>query len=364
MFRFRRHRDDETIIEEGEEGSAASPEPEVPSTHGEITPPDARGSDEREEIDEGPDAVGSLGDAIDDLADAVAGPTIRGRLGRKIGAPFRSLRRRGRIDDALLAELEDALLIADVGLPTTTRLLDGLRGLARSNEYDDPIGALRDLAVAIFDGDDRELHVSDAPSVWLFVGVNGAGKTTTIGKLARREALAGRGVVIAAGDTFRAAAVEQLSIWADRANVAIVEGGEGADPAAVIFDAKQHASARRADLVLADTAGRLHTKANLMAELEKVRRIADRAPGQVTEVLLVLDATTGQNGLSQARQFTESVGVTGIVLTKLDGSAKGGVVLAIRSELGVPIKLVGLGEGPDDLVAFDPEEFVNALLGE
>lgn len=192
--------------------------------------------------------------------------------------------------------------------------------------------------------------------------MNGAGKTTTIGKLARREALAGRGVVIAAGDTFRAAAVEQLEVWAGRAGVAIVGGGEGADPASVVFDAKEHAAARGAELVLADTAGRLHTKANLMAELEKVRRVADRAPGRVSEVLLVLDATTGQNGLAQARQFTESVGVTGIVLTKLDGSAKGGIVLAIRSELGVPIKLVGLGEGPDDLVPFDAEEFVSALL--
>jgi fused signal recognition particle receptor len=295
--------------------------------------------------------------------DTTAGPTLRGRIGRSVGAPFRSLRRRGRIDDAALVDLEEALLIADVGLPTTTRLLEGLREVARLGESTDPVDALRSIAVSLFDGDDGTLHVGEPPSVWLFVGVNGAGKTTTIGKIAQRESSGGRRVVVAAGDTFRAAAVEQLEVWADRADVTMIDGGEGADPASVVFDAKQHASARGADLVLADTAGRLHTKANLMAELEKVRRVADRPPGKVTEVLLVIDATTGQNGLAQARQFTESVGVTGIVLTKLDGSAKGGIVLAIRAELGIPIKLVGVGEGLDDLIPFDPEEFVSALLG-
>jgi fused signal recognition particle receptor len=289
-------------------------------------------------------------------------PGIRNRLGRTIGAPFRGLRRRGKIDEELLAELEDALLIADVGLPTTMRLIAGLREMASSKDAPEPLEAIRQIAVSFFEGDDTSLHIGEPPSVWLFVGVNGVGKTTTIGKLARREALAGRSVVAAAGDTFRAAAVEQLEIWADRADVEIVTGSEGADPASVVYDAIQHAAARGADLVLADTAGRLHTKANLMAELEKVRRIAERPPGHVAEVLLVIDATTGQNGLAQARQFTESVGVTGIVLTKLDGSAKGGVVLAIRSELGIPIKLIGLGEGADDLVEFDAEEFVSALL--
>jgi fused signal recognition particle receptor len=193
--------------------------------------------------------------------------------------------------------------------------------------------------------------------------VNGVGKTTTIGKLALREAQAGRTVMLAAGDTFRAAAGEQLETWAERAGARIVKGADGADPSSVIFDAVQSAASRGVGLVLADTAGRLHTKVNLMDELRKVRRVAERPPGQLTEVLLVLDATTGQNGVVQARQFTEAVGVTGIVLTKLDGTAKGGVVLAIRSELGLPIKLVGVGEGVADLVAFDPAEFVEALFG-
>jgi fused signal recognition particle receptor len=197
----------------------------------------------------------------------------------------------------------------------------------------------------------------------LFVGVNGVGKTTTIGKVAARETAEGRSVVLAAGDTFRAAAGEQLETWAERSGASLIRGAEGADPSSVIFDAVAHAAARSVDLVLADTAGRLHTKVNLMEELRKVRRIAERPPGRLTEVLLVLDATTGQNGLVQAKQFTEAVGVTGIVLTKLDGTAKGGVVLAIRSELGLPIKLVGLGETAADLVEFDPEEFVTALFG-
>jgi fused signal recognition particle receptor len=196
----------------------------------------------------------------------------------------------------------------------------------------------------------------------LFVGVNGVGKTTTIGKLAKREADAGNRVVMAAGDTFRAAAAEQLTTWAERSGAEIVRGTPGADPSSVVFDAVASATARGADLVLADTAGRLHTKTNLMEELRKVRRVAEKGAGVVTETLLVLDATTGQNGLAQARQFTEAVDVTGVVLTKLDGSAKGGIVVAIQQELGIPVKLVGLGEGIEDLVVFDPDEFVEALF--
>ena len=198
--------------------------------------------------------------------------------------------------------------------------------------------------------------------MWLFVGVNGVGKTTTIGKVGKRMIADGRKVVMAAGDTFRAAAAEQLTTWAERAGADLVRGAEGADPSSIIFDAIESAAARGADLVLADTAGRLHTKRNLMEELSKVRRVADKDPGHVTEVLLVIDATTGQNGLVQARQFTEAVDVTGVVLTKLDGSAKGGIVFAIQSELGIPVKLVGLGETADDLVDFDPDEFVDALF--
>jgi fused signal recognition particle receptor len=198
--------------------------------------------------------------------------------------------------------------------------------------------------------------------VWLFVGVNGVGKTTTIGKLAKRETEAGWTVVLAAGDTFRAAAAEQLETWATRAGAQFVRGAEGADPSSVVYDGIEAAAARGADLVLADTAGRLHNKSNLMDELRKVRRVADKDPGHVTEVLLVLDATTGQNGLTQAREFTAAVELTGVVLTKLDGSAKGGIVLAIQSQLGIPVKLVGVGETADDLIEFDPQQFVDALF--
>ena len=221
----------------------------------------------------------------------------------------------------------------------------------------------REELVSRLEGE-RELHRAAAgtTTVWLFVGVNGVGKTTTIGKVAMREESEGRRVVLAAGDTFRAAAADQLELWAERAGAGFVRGNEGGDPGAVVFDAVQHANARQIPLVLADTAGRLHNKVNLMEELKKVRRVADRPPASVTEVLLVLDATTGQNGLVQARTFTEAVAVTGIVLTKLDGTAKGGIAVAITSELGIPIKLVGLGEGPEDLVPFDAREFVDALL--
>ncbi len=212
-------------------------------------------------------------------------------------------------------------------------------------------------------GADRSLSLQpDTTNVWLFVGVNGVGKTTTIGKVGRRLTDDGQEVLMAAGDTFRAAAAEQLETWAERCGAELVRGAEGGDPSSVVFDGVQAASAREIPIVLADTAGRLHTKTNLMEELSKVRRVADKDPGDVTEVLLVLDATTGQNGLVQAQQFTEAVDVTGVVLTKLDGSAKGGIVLAIESELGIPVKLVGLGESADDLIDFEPDEFVDALF--
>ena len=258
------------------------------------------------------------------------------------------------------------MILADVGIGTTEELLDDLKERARREglgSSDQLVGALREELVSRLDGE-RELHLGDTDrtSVWLFVGVNGVGKTTTIGKVAMKEEGDGRKVVMAAGDTFRAAAAEQLGLWAERVGAGFIRGDEGGDPGAVVFDAVQHANARGVPLVLADTAGRLHTKVNLMEELKKVRRVADRPPGMVTEVLLVIDATTGQNGLVQARQFTDAVGVTGVVLTKLDGTAKGGIAVAIASELGIPIKLVGLGEGPEDLVPFDAQEFVDALL--
>ena len=212
---------------------------------------------------------------------------------------------------------------------------------------------------AVYRGDTEP---EPTPDVWLFVGVNGVGKTTTIGKLAHRESNDGKKLVLAAGDTFRAAAAEQLTMWAERSGVDIVRGAEGADPSSVVFDAVERAGARNADIVMADTAGRLQTKTNLMEELAKVRRVAEKGVGTVTETLLVIDATTGQNGMSQAQQFADTADITGVVLTKLDGSAKGGIVIAIHSELGVPVKLVGLGEGINDLVDFDATEFVDALF--
>jgi fused signal recognition particle receptor len=277
--------------------------------------------------------------------------------------------RAGRIDAATWDSLEEALIRADVGVSTTTALLQELRDKVDANEIKDGdalLDALRHSLRALLEGagsralrfDGREGH----PDVWLFVGVNGVGKTTTIGKLARHQSAEGRSVLLAAGDTFRAAAADQLALWAERTGAEIVRGAEGSDPSAIVYDAVQRAAARGNDVVLADTAGRLHTKVNLVEELKKIRRVADRDPGNVTEVLLVLDATTGQNGLAQARQFADAVDVTGIVLTKLDGTAKGGIVIAVQRELFVPVKLVGLGEGPDDLVDFDPDEFVDALL--
>jgi fused signal recognition particle receptor len=296
-------------------------------------------------------------------------PTFRDRLGKArsvFAGAFGSVRSRSTIDQDSWDDLEEALLRADVGVGATMDLLDTMRARVQNESITDPEALLDGLKRELIDrlaGYDRALRRAvTSPSVWLFVGVNGVGKTTTIGKLANREVAAGHQVVLGAGDTFRAAAAEQLTLWAERSGASIIRGNEGGDPSAVIFDAIEHAAARGVDLVMADTAGRLHNKVNLMDELRKVRRVADKGAGTVTEVLLVLDATTGQNGLTQARQFTEAVEVTGVVLTKLDGSAKGGIVLAIQQELGIPVKLVGLGEGIDDLIEFDPVEFVEALF--
>jgi len=290
----------------------------------------------------------------------LAKATFRDRLAGVLGGL------RGRsIDEDAWEELEEALILADVGVPTTMAILDRVRDRAKeekAKDFDDALALLRNEMEIELGDTDISLAVEGEPAIWMFVGVNGVGKTTTIGKLAKREADAGRTLVLAAGDTFRAAAAEQLETWAERSDAGFVRGAEGADPGSVVFDAVEHAAAINADLVLADTAGRLHNKTNLMEELRKVRRVAEKAKGQVSEVLLVIDATTGQNGLVQAKQFTEAVEVTGIVLTKLDGSAKGGIVLAIQKELGIPVKLVGLGEGIDDLVEFDAHEFVDALF--
>ncbi len=297
-------------------------------------------------------------------------PRFRDRLGKAraaLSGAMGSIAGRSKIDAETWDELEEALILADVGVGSTQELLDHLRarvkadGLSNGEEL---LGALKAEMADRLSGFDRDLKLSSesGPSVWLFVGVNGVGKTTTIGKVGVREVREGRTVLMAAGDTFRAAAAEQLGMWAERAGAEFVRGNEGGDPSAVIFDGVEAASARNIELVLADTAGRLHNNVNLMEELSKVRRVADKGAGNVTEVLLVIDATTGQNGLVQAKQFTDAVELTGVVLTKLDGSAKGGIVIAIHDQLGIPVKLVGLGEGAEDLVSFDAHEFVEALF--
>jgi fused signal recognition particle receptor len=297
-----------------------------------------------------------------------AKPRLRDRLfrARNLFSDYvASVLSRSKIDQDTWDELEEALIRADVGVGQAAMLLDAVRDRVKIEAISEPqqlLDVLKQEMKARLVADRTLQFVPDQPNVWLFVGVNGVGKTTTIGKLGKQQRAEGRSVVMAAGDTFRAAAAEQLTLWAERVGAEIVRGNEGGDPSSVIFDAVQRAGARGYDLVLADTAGRLHTKTNLMEELRKVRRVADKEPGKVTEVLLVLDATTGQNGLQQARQFTEAVEVTGVVLTKLDGSAKGGIVYAIQAELGIPVKLVGVGETADDLVVFDENEFVDALF--
>lgn len=297
---------------------------------------------------------------------------LRDRLGRTASVFSGSLGgivQRSGITAETWDELEATLLRADVGVSVTRSILDELHQRVDSRVIRDGRGLVDELRKELSSklaSTDRELHFENLPSgkinVWLLVGVNGVGKTTTAGKLAAQQSAAGRRVLLAAGDTFRAAAAEQLETWASRTDSDVVRGSEGGDPSSVVFDAIQRGGSRGYDLVIADTAGRLHTKSNLMEELRKVRRVADREPGSVSEVLLVVDATTGQNGLVQAQQFAEAAGVTGVVLTKLDGSAKGGIVFAIESELGLPVKFVGIGEGIDDLVQFDREEFVSALF--
>ena len=270
------------------------------------------------------------------------------------------------LDDAFYEELEEALILADVGVETASDAVQQLRKrvyqklLTRADEVKE---ALRDILAEKLDVGETALDLSTQPSVILVIGVNGVGKTTTIGKLAKRLKAEGRKVLLCAGDTFRAAAADQLEIWAERAGVDIVRQHEGADPGAVLFDALQAAKARGSDVVICDTAGRLHNKQNLMNELAKLRKIIDReVPDAAKETLLVLDATTGQNGLIQARTFKETAGLTGIVLTKMDGTAKGGIVIAIAQELQTPVKFVGVGEGADDLRPFDARAFLQELF--
>ena len=270
-------------------------------------------------------------------------------------------------NEEFFEDLEETLILSDLGAQTSANIVDKLRELTKQNGLttgEEIKAALADILTELLDVGDRRLLINTKPSVILVIGVNGVGKTTTIGKMAKRLADDGKKVLVCAGDTFRAAAGEQLSIWAQRAGVDIVRREEGADPASVIYDGINAAKARGVDVVICDTAGRLHNKSNLMNELNKISRIIDRElPGADRETLLVLDATTGQNGLIQAKQFKESADISGIVLTKLDGTAKGGIVYTISSELCIPVKLIGVGEKAEDLIDFNSREFSEAVLG-
>ena len=270
-----------------------------------------------------------------------------------------------KIDEDFFDELEESLIMADVGAVTSARICENLRKKVKEEGLSDPAavkGALKEIIAQMLAGDEA-LNLATKPSIILVIGVNGVGKTTTIGKLAHNLHEDGKKVLLAAADTFRAAAIDQLQIWADRAGVDLVKHGEGSDPAAVVFDAINAGKARGCDVVICDTAGRLHNKKNLMDELSKIARVIDReAPGSAKEVLLVLDATTGQNALNQAKLFQEAAGLTGIILTKLDGTARGGVVIGIKEELDIPIKYIGVGEQIDDLRPFDSKDFVEALF--
>ncbi|MGC7870457.1 MULTISPECIES: signal recognition particle-docking protein FtsY [unclassified Desulfosporosinus] len=272
-----------------------------------------------------------------------------------------------KIDEELFEELEEVLIRSDVGVNTSMELVERLRKEVKQRKISDPqelTKVLQELIVELLGEEETIAFAARGPSIILVVGVNGVGKTTTIGKLANRFKKDGKRVVLAAGDTFRAAAIDQLEVWGERSGVEVIKQREGADPAAVAYDAVQAAKSRDLDVVLVDTAGRLHNKVNLMEELRKVKRVIEREiPGAPQEVLLVLDATTGQNALQQAKLFQEVAGVTGIVLTKLDGTAKGGVVLGIQGETRIPVKWIGIGEGMEDLRPFVPKDFAEALFG-
>lgn len=271
------------------------------------------------------------------------------------------------IDEELFEELEELLVMGDVGVPTAEKICDQLRDIVKKNNVTDPAAVkylLRDIVTKMLEGGEQ-LNISTYPAIILVIGVNGVGKTTTIGKMAKLLTDEGNNVLLAAADTFRAAAIEQLDIWAQRSGAQIIKQKEGSDPAAVVFDAIAAAKARDVDVIICDTAGRLHNKKHLMDELAKINRVIDRElPGCAKENLLVLDATTGQNAVNQAEQFRQATGITGIILTKLDGTAKGGVVLAIKDGLGIPVKYIGVGEQIDDLQPFNAQDFARALFDE
>ncbi len=271
-----------------------------------------------------------------------------------------------KVDENLLEELEEKLIIADVGMETTENIIENLRQKIKKDnlkEAEEVRQALRDEIANILDSEKSDLDLDNTPAVILMVGVNGAGKTTSIGKIANKLVKEGKKVIVAAGDTFRAAAVEQLEVWANRAGVQIVKGPEGVDPASVIFDAIKVAKNENADVLICDTAGRLQNKKYLMDELEKIKRVIDRElPNSSKETLLVLDASTGQNAISQVKSFKETTGITGLVLTKLDGTAKGGVVIGIVQENKIPIKFIGIGEQIDDMEQFNSKEFIDAII--
>jgi fused signal recognition particle receptor len=357
-------------VDPGEESSTTLQLPAQPST---TAPADSAPADSDSEV-ESPAAEAPEAPAVE-TPEPTAGRLVRlrSRLARSqstMGKGLLAVLARDRLDDDAWEEIEDTLLGADVGVTATTEIVDRLRERTRVLGTRSPEELRRllaeELLTAIGTDTDRELHTfphADSPAVVLVVGVNGTGKTTTCGKLARVLVADGRSVLLGAADTFRAAGADQLATWGARVGAETVRGPEGGDPASVAFDAVRQGKERHVDTVLIDTAGRLHTKSGLMDELDKVKRVVEKQ-GPIDETLLVLDATTGQNGLIQARVFTEAVDCTGIVLTKLDGTAKGGIVIAVQRELGVPVKLIGLGEGPDDLAPFDPPAFVDALLGE
>ena len=362
---------------EEEQGAAAdAPEQEAAEVAGQTAPAEAAevaGSASGGEIPEGEEAAGG-----EPLEPALAGETgeAEPKEEKKKPSLWQRLKKfyMGDIfgssiteaDEEFFEELEERLILADVGASTAMQAVEKLRkrmnqeGISGQEAIQE---TLREILAECLTMEHQDLDLSTRPSVILVIGVNGVGKTTSIGKLAARLKGEGKRVLLCAGDTFRAAAADQLEIWANRAGCELVRQHEGADPGAVLFDALQAAKARGVDVVICDTAGRLHNKSNLMAELGKLRKIIDReVPEAALEVLLVLDATTGQNGLIQAKQFQETAGCTGIILTKLDGTAKGGIVIAIAQELGVPVKFVGLGEGIDDLQPFDAKEYVNAII--